>query len=76
MIPPSEIQARNIRGQVFYADAVRNQLGEYKYNVAEAAFQYRIRIPGIILSMITIDVPENELREFVKSGKPVTIRQQ
>ncbi len=73
MIPPGTIEARNYRGQVFYADAVRNQLGEYRYNIATSSFQYRVRIPNIIVSMITIDVSEGDLREFVRTGKPVTI---
>ncbi len=76
MIPPGEVQARNYRGQLFWCDAVRNREGEYRYNVAKSAFQYRVRIPGIIVSMITIDVSEGDLREFVRSGKPVTIHQQ
>jgi len=46
---------------------------EFLYNLAKDAFQYRVQIPGVILSLVVIDVTQRELREFVKTGKPVLI---
>ena len=79
MIPPGEIITINHRGTRFKAhpsyrcNAVSSEM-EYLYNPAKATFQYRIEIPGILISLITIDVTERELLEFVNSGKPVRIK--
>jgi hypothetical protein len=79
MTPPGEITVVNIDGRRFKAiPSRRNGLGgaEYLFNPSKDAFQYRVQIPGIILSMVTVDVTKRELQEFVKTGKPVLIRPQ
>lgn len=81
VIPPGEIVMINTSGRKFkahpsYRPNNRSMDIEYLYNPAKAAFQYRVQIPGIAISMITIDVSETELRKFVNTGKPVLIRPQ
>lgn len=80
MTPPGEIMMINANGRKFKAFPSKRMpaLGgeEYLFNPAKNAFQYRVDIPGIIISMVVIDVTERELREFVNTGKPVLIRPQ
>ena len=36
--------------------------------------QYRIHIPGMNFSLVCIDVSEAELRDYIKTAKPVTVK--
>ena len=79
MIPPGEIVMINANGRKFKAHPSHREnfttfQTEYLYNPAKATFQYRVQIPGILISMVVIDVSEAELRRFVNTGKPVLIR--
>jgi hypothetical protein len=68
MILPSEITMVNLDGVTFRARPTN------LYNKVRQAFQYRVILPGVAISMVVIDVTENELRDHLRTGKPVTIR--
>jgi hypothetical protein len=77
MIPPGEITMVNLDGDVFRArasqrDGVTGR--EYLYNPAKQAYQYRVLIPNVALSMVVVDVTERELRHHLLTGTPVLIR--
>jgi hypothetical protein len=77
MTPPGEINMINqdravFRARISQRDGVAGK--EYLYNPSKGAFQYRLIIPSIGDSMIVQDVTENELRQYLLTGKPVLIR--
>jgi hypothetical protein len=77
MIPPGEITMVNLDGDVFRARVSRrNGFGgpEFLYNPAKQAFQYRVIIPNVEVSMVVVDVTERELRHHLLTGTPVLIR--
>lgn len=78
MIPPGEIRLINREGKKFTASPSTriNAKGEteWLYNPFKQAFQYRVNIPGVLISMVTVDVTERELRKYLQNGTPVVIR--
>ena len=77
MIPPDEIQVINQDNKRFRATASFRMNGtekEWLFKPIINAFQYRVVIPGMAFSMITIDVTCRELRKYLSTGKPVLIK--
>jgi hypothetical protein len=78
MVVPLEIVMKNHRGQKFRANICEgtDECGEsfYLYNPALQAFQYRVQIPNIAVSMIVQDVTTRELRKYMQDGKPIRIK--
>jgi hypothetical protein len=77
MIPPDEIRMKNRDGALFRATASFRMVGtekEWLYKPSADAFQYRVVIPGMAISMIIQDVTRRELREYLRTNKPVLIK--
>jgi hypothetical protein len=69
MSPPGEIRVVNPESRaVFRAHPTG------LYAPMKDAFQYRVKIPGVELSLVTIDVTSRELRAFLFDGQPIPVK--
>jgi hypothetical protein len=66
-MPPSEIAVVNRGGRKFRAYFTGF------YNIETQSYQYRVILPEVEVSLVTIDFSRNVLRQHLRTGKPILI---
>lgn len=71
---PDEIRMINTETKgVFSAYPCISPSGKFLFDPVKQAYKYRIRIPGVELSMIVVDVTDRQLREFMRTKTPIPV---
>jgi hypothetical protein len=68
---PNEIRLVNHNKIVFTAIACVSLDGNFLYNPYRDAYQYRVQIPNVEISMIVVEVTDRQLREFMANKQPI-----
>ena len=74
VVLPDEIKMVNTETKaVFSAHPCVSLKGNFLFDPLKQAYKYRIKIPGVEVSMIVVDVTDDQLRNFVRNKQPIPV---
>lgn len=68
MQPPGEIRVMNPDSRAVFRAHPTGYYAPFK-----DAYQYRVKIPGVEISFVVIDIPTRELRRYLWTKKPIPV---